>query len=147
MATFERRKRRPGEFFAGGRGSWRSEASREDAELGGFEFKNDGTRDADFFARGGPDFFCEATDYWFGFVEEDVGFEGIFSGDGLGGAVRLDGTVVDATSEFVEAHAVSAEALLECGKIEGANVADCAYVDFCQTTSSDFAYTGEALDG
>ena len=44
-----------GEFLAGGRSGWRSEAAGEDAELSRFEFEDDGAGDAGFFARSVPD--------------------------------------------------------------------------------------------
>ena len=92
-------------------------------------------------------FFGEAADDGFGFAEEDVGFEGVFGGDGLGGAVGLDGIVVDTEREFVEAHAVAAEALLECGEVEGADVADGSDVHLGEAASGDFADPGDAFDG
>ena len=135
-----------GEFFAGGRSSWRSEAAGEDAELRGFELENDGSRNTGFFAGGVPDFFGEAADHGLGFGEEDVGLEGVFGGDGLRGTVRLNGIVVDAAGKFVETHAVAAKALLESGEVEGSDVAYRADVDFCQAARGYFAHAGNALD-
>jgi len=80
-------------------------------------------------------------------VEEDVGFEGVFSGDGLRRAVGLDGVVVNSEGEFVEAHTVAAEALLEGGEVERADVADGADIDFGEAAGGDFAYARDALHG
>ena len=108
----EKREREAGEFVARRRSRRRGEAAGEYGELRGFELEDDGARDAGFIAGGVPDFFCEAADHGFSFAEEDVGFEGVFSRDGLRGAVGLDGVVVDAAGKLVETHAVAAEALL-----------------------------------
>ena len=47
--------------------------------------------------------------------QRDVLREGVFGGDGLGGAVGDDWAVVDAASELVEAEAVAAESGFEGG--------------------------------
>jgi len=115
--------------------------------LRGLEFEDDGARDSGFFAGGVPYSFSEAADYRFGFEEEDVGFERIFCGDGLRRAVGLDGVVVDAEREFMEAHSIAAESLLKGGEIEGADVAHRADVDFGEAPRGYFADAGNALNG
>jgi hypothetical protein len=124
----------------------RGETAGEDTEFGGLKFKHHGLGNAGFFAGGDPHLFCETADHRLCFVEEDVTLEGVFSGDGLGGAVRLDGAVIDAAGQFIEAHPVTAKPLLEGGGIESTNIADGSHIHRCQVTSCDFADARQALD-
>ena len=94
-----------GELVAGGGRLGGGEAAGEVAELGGFELEDDGAGDAGFFTGGEPDLFGEAADSVGGFVEGEVAFEGVFGGDGLGGAVGDDGAFVAAPGEFAKAAA------------------------------------------
>ena len=70
-------------------------------ELAGLQFEHHRARNPRFFARGGPNLFCEATDHWLGFGQKNVMLESILSGYGLRWPVRNDFTVVDAAREFV----------------------------------------------
>ncbi len=126
-------------------------AAGEDVEVAGFEFEDDGAGDAGLFlqggAGGGPDFFCEALDHGCEFGEGNVLREGVFGGDGLGGAVGDDGAVVDAAGELVETEAVAAEAGFEGGEVFFAEVAYGLDVEVFEIFFGDFAYAGDASDG
>jgi hypothetical protein len=103
-----------GELVARGDRLSRGERAGEDFELRGLELEDDGARDTGFFAGGSPDLFGEAADGVGSFFEGNVALEGVFGGDGFGGAVGDDGVFVDTVRQLAQPLAVTAKVFFHC---------------------------------
>lgn len=112
--AFAQGERDAGELVAGGDGLGRRKRAGEDFELRRLELKDDGARDTGFFAGGSPDLFGEAANGVGSFFEGNVALEGVFGGDGFGGAVGDDGVFVDAVRQLTQPLAVTAKVFFHC---------------------------------
>ena len=118
------RERDSGELFTRRYRLGRGKTAGEDLKLGRLEFENHGARNTRLFARGIPDLLREAADGVFGVFEGQVALEGVFRGDGFGGAVGHDLAVVHAKGELVEAMTVASEVILDGCQLHAAQIAD-----------------------
>ena len=99
-------------------------AAGEDVEVAGLQLEDDGAGDADFFCAEAVQTFSARRRIMGSVSVRGMSLrEGVFGGDGFGGAVGDDWAVVDAASEFVETQAVTAEAGFECREVLAAEIA------------------------
>jgi hypothetical protein len=47
-------------------------AARQNFKLARLHFENHGTCDAGLVTRGGPELFCQTSDHWLGFDQENI---------------------------------------------------------------------------
>jgi len=141
------RERDAGQLVAGSNRFGRGETAGEDLKLGSLEFEDHGAGNARFFAGGVPDLFGQAANRVFGVFEGDVALEGVLRGDGFGGTVRHDVTVIHAKGELVQAMTVASKVALEGGQFLSAQIADGADAEECESFRGYFADAGQAFDG
>lgn len=63
-----------------------------------------------------PKLFHQPSDHRLGFCQQNVFLKGVLNRDGLGGSVRYDLVLVDASRKFVEAHTVPTKFAFNAGQ-------------------------------
>jgi hypothetical protein len=121
--------------------TWRV-AARENLEFAGLQFQYDGASDSRFFPRCGPCVLRKSSNHRFRLGQQEILFEGVFSGYGLCWPVRYYLAVVDSPSQLVETRAIAAEAAFQRRQIHPSKVGDRSHLKVVQLFFRDFAYSG-----